>query len=60
VRHIHLNILSYHEGKDDITKVAQTFCAKVNNKEAQSKIMNIEHLSHLLEGSLKDTGDHFA
>ncbi|CAB3982363.1 dehydrodolichyl diphosphate synthase complex subunit NUS1 [Paramuricea clavata] len=49
LRKVHVNILSYHEGKEDVTKAAQTFCTKVKNKEAQSKIMNIEHLSNLLE-----------
>ena len=51
LRKVHVNILSYHEGKEDVTKAAQTFCTKVKNKEAQSKIMNIEHLSKLLEGN---------
>ena len=48
---VYLNVLSYHKGKDDITRAAQKFCREVKNKETQSKIMNVEHLSHLLEGS---------
>lgn len=43
--------MSYHEGKEDITKAAQKFCTRVKNKEAQSKSMNIEYLSQLLEGN---------
>ena len=51
VRNVHVNILSYHEGKEDITKAAQKFCTRVKNKEVQSKTMNIEQLSQLLEGN---------
>ena len=52
-RKVHINILSYHEGKEDITKAAQMFCRRVKNKETQSKTMNIEHLSQLLQGNNK-------
>ena len=45
-----MNILAYHEGKEDITKAAHKFCTKVKNKVAQPKVMNIEYLSQLLEG----------
>lgn len=50
-RKVHLDILSYHEGKEDIIRAAQEFCIKVKNKEAQSEVMDIEHFSHLLEGN---------
>ncbi|XP_028413828.1 dehydrodolichyl diphosphate synthase complex subunit Nus1-like [Dendronephthya gigantea] len=48
-RKVHLSILSYHEGKEDIVRAAQEFCTRVKNEEAQSKIMDIEHFSQLLE-----------
>ena len=51
MRKVYVNILSYHEGKQDITNAAHKFCTKVKNKEAQSKIMNTEYLSQLLEGN---------
>ena len=56
MRKVYVSILSYHEGKDDITNAAQTFCTNVKNKEVQSKIMNIEYLSQLLDGN--DTAKH--
>lgn len=46
-----MKVLSYHEGKDNITKEAQNFCSTVKKKGTESKIMNVENLSKLLKGS---------